>query len=99
MLNETELPKYFWEDVVNTTCYVGYEQYFVGFEERMMNQLHTMQEEGRTHHQYCETRFQDIEGEMFKTNLATCSLIQMIEPVNAYLLVSSPHFDECNGEK
>jgi len=39
-----------------------YEQYFVGFEERMMNQLHTMQEESSTHHQYCETRFQDIES-------------------------------------
>jgi len=35
----------------------GYENYFAGFEERMMNKLHTMHEEERSHHQYCETRF------------------------------------------
>jgi len=44
----------------------GYENYFIGFEERMMNQLHTMyeemHEEERSHHQYCETRFQNIKG-------------------------------------
>jgi len=40
----------------------GYENYFVGFEERMMTQLHTMHDEERSHHQYCETRLQNIEG-------------------------------------
>jgi len=40
----------------------GYENYFSGFKERMMNQLHTIQEEERSHHQYCEARFQNIEG-------------------------------------
>ena len=40
----------------------GYEDYFVGFEERVMNQLHTMYEEERSHHQYRETRFQNIES-------------------------------------
>jgi len=40
----------------------GYENYFHGFEERMMNQLHTMHKEERSHHQYCETRFQNIKG-------------------------------------
>jgi len=40
----------------------GYGNYFAGFEERMMNQVHTMQDEERSHHQYCETRFQNIEG-------------------------------------
>jgi len=38
-----------------------YENYLTGFEEMMMNHLHTMQEEGRSHQQYCETRFQNIE--------------------------------------
>jgi len=28
----------------------------------MMNQVHTMQDEERSHHQYCETKFQSIEG-------------------------------------
>jgi len=35
----------------------GYENYFAGFEERMMTQLHTMNEEGKSHHQYGETKF------------------------------------------
>jgi len=36
---------------------IGYENYFARFEERMMNQVHTMQDEEMSHHQYCETRF------------------------------------------
>ena len=40
----------------------GYENYFVGFEERMMTQLHIMHEEERSHHQHCETMFHNIEG-------------------------------------
>jgi len=41
---------------------VGYENYLVVFEERMMSQLHTMHDDSRSHHQYCEERFQNIEG-------------------------------------
>jgi len=36
---------------------IGYENYFSGVEQRMMNQLHTMQEEENSHHQYYETKF------------------------------------------
>ena len=47
---------------IHDVPHTGYENYFAGFEERMMNQLHTMQEEERSHHQYCETRFRNIGG-------------------------------------
>jgi len=40
---------------------IGNENYFARFEERVMSQLHTMQDDSRSHHQYCETRFQNIE--------------------------------------
>jgi len=40
---------------------VGNENYFARFEEGIMSQLHTMQADSRRHHQYCETRFQNIE--------------------------------------
>jgi len=50
------------DELMADTPQNDYGQYFMGFEERMMNQPHIMQEEGRTHHQYNETRFQDIEN-------------------------------------
>jgi len=51
-------------DVPPTGC----ENYFAGFEEKMMNQLHTMHEEERSHHQYCETRCSMIQkNELFHT--------------------------------
>ena len=42
---------------IHDVPHTGYENYFAGFEERMMTQLHTMHEEERNHYQYCETRF------------------------------------------
>jgi len=42
--------------------HIGYKNYFVDFEERMMTQLHTMHEEERNNYQYYETSFQHIEG-------------------------------------
>jgi len=46
---------------VHDVPHTRYENYFAGFEERMMTQFHTMQEEERNHYQYCETRFQHID--------------------------------------
>jgi len=40
---------------------VGTKNYFARFEERVMSQLHTMHDSSRTHHQYCVTRFHNIE--------------------------------------
>jgi len=50
--------------LIHDVSHTGYENYFAGFEERMMSQLHTMHEKERNHYQYCETRFQNIEGSL-----------------------------------
>ena len=34
---------------------------FSRFEHMVMSQLHTMENDHRSHHQFCETRFQNIE--------------------------------------
>jgi len=38
------------------------QETFSRFEQMMMNQLHNMESDNRSHHQYCETHFQFIEN-------------------------------------
>jgi len=43
---------------------VGNEISFSRFEERVISQLHTMVSDNKSHHQYCETRFQNIKDQV-----------------------------------
>jgi len=40
------------------------QETFSRFEQIMTNQLHTMESDHRSHHQYCETHFQFIENQV-----------------------------------
>jgi len=50
--------------------HTGYENYFAGFEEHMITQLHTMHEEERNHYQFVKPGFSTLKDllRMFKTS-------------------------------
>jgi len=40
------------------------QDFFSRFEQLIINQLNTMKDQNRSHHQYCETHFQFIETQV-----------------------------------
>jgi len=69
------------------------------FKQLMINQLNNMENQNRSHHQYCETHFQFIETQVedIQSKTGTLFFHQTNRASIAYLVVVCLLFDEVNG--